>query len=54
MFKVESYGSESHKISIGTGRTARARSLDEVIEALKHYHGKPHNKTICPFCQKNK
>jgi len=51
MFKVDSYGGQGYKISIGTGQTTRARSIDEVIEALKHYFAKFHKKTICPFCK---
>lgn len=46
----------SYKISIGTGKTFRARDLDEVTAALYHYfaHGMPHDKKRCPLCSEAK
>ncbi len=65
MFKVESYGGQGYKISVGTGKTARAKNLQEVVYALQHYFRESiaeypwdyakhieHSKECgcCPFC----
>ena len=65
MFKVEQCNNR-YKISIGTGKTASARTLQEVVYALQHYFQesiaeypfdyqkhKDHAKECdcCPFCR---
>jgi hypothetical protein len=59
-FKVDLTGHpyEKYKISIGTGKTFRANTLEELFFALQHYYRKDsvigpaslHNLGKCPKC----
>lgn len=37
----------------GDRKEYTAKNVDEVVEAVKHYYMKPHNKSICPLCDPN-
>ena len=50
MFKVENHYNQ-WKISTGDGRPVLAESIDEACEAMKHYYGKNHDSSACPFCR---
>lgn len=50
MFIVEQM-SVGYKIRFGNRSSVKAKSDLEVIEALKHYFMKKHNKKRCPCCK---
>ena len=49
------YDGMDYKLSIGDGRPAKTRSIDEVCEALRHHYLDAAHGTIpqpsCPFCR---
>ncbi len=52
-FTVTQRGNKFH-ISVGDGRPTEATGVEEVIEAIRHYWGKPYHSSTrksCPFCR---
>ena len=42
------------RISVGDGRPVYAETVEEIAQALRHYHAQPwHEKPVedCPFCR---
>jgi hypothetical protein len=50
MFKVERHYNQ-YKISVGDGRPTVCHTATEAAEALKHYYGESHTRSMCPFCK---
>ena len=40
----------NYRISIGDGKPVKARDVESIVRALRHYYVADHKHAGCPFC----